>query len=109
MSLNLALFVSGDSGLAHVASAVRTAVLGPCGPTRAGRYGLAVPYRNLQSPFVCPELNPMNFTLQRCWAAECCIVPGKATCCADLAPARGLAARELLGPARLAAGRRIHA
>lgn len=98
---NVALFVSGDSGLAHVASAVGTPVLGLYGPTSAGRYGVAPPSRNLETPFDCPERNPMDFTLQRCWAAERCVFADKSTCCDDITPAWALeAARSLLSTAR---------
>lgn len=94
-----ALVVSGDSGIAHLANAVGTSVLAIYGPTWAGRYGVAPPSANLQSPFDCPELNPMNFTLQRCWYSGECIFPGKANCCEDVSPAVALeAARRLLKP-----------
>lgn len=113
----IALLVSGDSGLAHVANAVGAPVLGLYGPTWSGRYGITPPARNLQSPFECPELNPMNFTLQRCWATQRCIFAGKETCCEDIAPDVALgAACELLReaaarPERVAGteGRRMHA
>jgi ADP-heptose:LPS heptosyltransferase len=105
-----ALLVSGDSGLAHVANAVGTPVLGLYGPTWAGRYGAAAPSRNLQSAFDCPELNPMNFTLQRCWAIERCIYPYKTTCSEDISPEAALAeVRDLIGAARPMVRRRMHA
>lgn len=93
----IALLVSADSGLAHLAHAVGAPVVGIYGPTWAGRYGVAAPARNLQSPFDCPERQPMNFTLQRCWYSGQCVFPEKTTCCADVSPASVLAAaRELL-------------
>ena len=92
-----AMLVSGDSGIAHLASAVGTPVLAIYGPTWAGRYGVAERASNLQSPFECPEVNPMNFTTQRCWFSDTCIFPGKANCCEDVTPQRVLrAARHLL-------------
>lgn len=107
----VALVVSGDSGLAHVASAVGTPVLGLYGPTSAGRYAVAAPSRNLETPFDCPERNPMDFTLQRCWGAQRCVYPDKSTCCDDITPAAALAAaRALLCAARPApAERRMYA
>ncbi|HEX5417712.1 MAG TPA: glycosyltransferase family 9 protein [Chloroflexota bacterium] len=96
----IALLVSADSGLAHLANAVGTPVVGVYGPTWAGRYGIADPARNLQSPFDCPERQPMNFTLQRCWYTGRCIFPDKTTCCADVSVESVLAAVEDLLPPR---------
>ena len=94
---NTALVVSGDSGLAHLAHAVGTPVLAIYGPTWAGRYGVSSPSINLESPFDCPERNPMNFTTQRCWYTGQCIFSNKVTCCEDVMPEDVLAAaRELL-------------
>ncbi len=93
----VALVVSADSGIAHLASAVSAAVVGIYGPTWAGRYGAASPAVNLQSPFDCEERRPMNFTRQRCWYTGRCIFPGKASCTADVTPeAVGVAALILL-------------
>jgi len=95
----VAMLVSADSGLAHLANAVGTPVVGIYGPTWAGRYGVAAPARNLQSPFDCPERQPMNFTLQRCWYTGQCVFPEKTTCCADISVGSVLAAaRDLLPP-----------
>jgi hypothetical protein len=69
------------------------------GPTWAGRYGVAGPSTNLQSPFACPELRPMNFTLQVCWGVDRCVIPGKRTCCDDVAVESVL--RAVLDVARL--------
>lgn len=92
-----ALLVSGDSGLAHLAAAVGGRVVAIFGPTWSGRYGVAGAARNLQSPFSCPELNPMNFTVQRCWYSGTCIFPDKLSCCEDVAPGQVLeAAYQLL-------------
>lgn len=94
---NTALVVSGDSGLAHLAHAVGTPVVAIYGPTWAGRYGVSSPSINLESPFDCPERNPMNFTTQRCWYTGRCIFSNKVTCCEDVLPEDVLAAaRELL-------------
>jgi len=91
------LVVSADSGVGHLASAVGTPVLAIYGPTWAGRYGVAAPSLNLQSPFDCPERQPMNFTVQRCWFSGQCVFPGKTNCCEDVTPSAALAAaRELL-------------
>jgi len=93
----VAVLVSADSGLAHLANAVGTPVVGIYGPTWAGRYGVAAPARNLQSAFDCPERQPMNFTLQRCWYTGACVFPDKTTCCEDISVDTVLAAtRELL-------------
>ena len=86
--------VSADTGPAKVAAAVGTPVVGVFGPTWAGRYGHLPPSVNLQSPFDCPELNPLNFTVQRCWYSGRCIFPGKASCCEDVRPEQALAAVE---------------
>ncbi|HLH73717.1 MAG TPA: glycosyltransferase family 9 protein, partial [Chloroflexota bacterium] len=86
----LALLISGDSGIAHLASAVGTSVVAIYGPTWAGRYGVAGMAINLQSPFACSELNPMNFTTQWCWYSGRCIHPGKLNCCEDVTPETAL-------------------
>lgn len=102
-----ALLVSGDSGLAHLASAVGTPVLAIFGPTWAGRYGVPPPGRNLQSPFDCPDRQPMDFTLQRCWYTGRCIFAEKQNCCEDVTAARALAAaREILQEHPRSSGRR---
>lgn len=82
----VALLVSGDTGLAHLASALGSRVIAVYGPTWSGRYGVGGRAINVQSPFECSERNPMNFTLQRCWGGGRCIVPGKRTCCEDITP-----------------------
>jgi len=92
----LALLVSADSGIAHLASAVGTPVLAIFGPTWAGRYGANGTALNLQSPFPCSELNPMNFTTQRCWYSGQCLHSGKSTCCEDVTPESALAAARSL-------------
>src|SRR5262249_4078103 len=95
----IALLVSADSGLAHLASAVGTPLVGIYGPPWAGRYGVAAPARNLQSPFDCPERQPRNFTLQSCWYTGQCVFPDKSTCCADISvDSVHAAACELLSP-----------
>jgi ADP-heptose:LPS heptosyltransferase len=94
----VALVVSGDSGIAHLASAVGRPVVGIFGPTWFGRYGVPPPGRNLQSPFDCPEVNPLNFTTQRCWLTGRCVIPGKQTCCADVRPETVVAAALALLP-----------
>jgi ADP-heptose:LPS heptosyltransferase len=81
---NVACLISGDTGLAHVASAVGAPVVALYGPTWAGRYGTMGRSVNVQSTFACPERNPLNFTLQRCWAADRCVMPGKRSCCDDV-------------------------
>lgn len=92
-----ALVVSGDSGLAHLANVVGAPVLAIYGPTWAGRYGVAEPSIDLQTPFDCPERRPMNFTVQRCWYSGQCIYPGKLNCCEDVTPNDALnAAKKLL-------------
>lgn len=96
-----ALVVSGDTGLAHLASAVGATVLAIFGPTWSGRYGVAEPSINLQSPFDCPELVPMNFTVQPCWRRDRCSFLEKTGCCEDVSPAVALrAARCVLGRRR---------
>jgi ADP-heptose:LPS heptosyltransferase len=101
-----ALLVSADSGIAHLAAAAGTPVVGLYGPTVAGRYGVAPPSRNLSSPFDCPERRPMDFTRQRCWYTGQCIFADKSTCCADLTPAAVLAAvQDLLAETGAAGGR----
>ncbi len=88
------VLVSADTGPAKLAAAVGVPVVGIFGPTWAGRYGQVGAGVNLQSPFDCPERNPMNFTVQRCWYGGQCIFPGKATCCEDVSPERVLEAVE---------------
>ncbi len=90
------LVVSADTGIAHLASAVGSPVLAIFGPTWSGRYGVAPPSINLQTPFDCPERNPMNFTTQRCWYSGECIFPGKANCCEDVSPATAVEAAHRL-------------
>jgi ADP-heptose:LPS heptosyltransferase len=92
-----ALLVSADSGIAHLAGSVGTPVVGIYGPTWAGRYGARSPSRNVQSPFVCPELRPMNFTEQRCWYSGQCIFSNRQSCCDDVSVEAVFdAARDLL-------------
>jgi ADP-heptose:LPS heptosyltransferase len=81
-----AAVVSADTGPARLAAAVGTPVVALFGPTWAGRYGLPAPSVNLQSPFACPELQPRNFTLQRCWWSGVCRYPEKVNCLEDIAP-----------------------
>lgn len=90
----LGAFVSTDTGPAKLAAAVGTPVIGIFGPTWAGRYGQPPPSVNLQSPLDCPELDPLNFTLQRCWYSGQCIFAGKRNCCEDVRPEAVLAAVE---------------
>lgn len=94
----IGLLISGDSGIAHLAGAVGAPTIAIYGPTWAGRYGVAGPAANLQSPFDCPELSPMNFTTQRCWYSGWCIFTGKLTCCADVDPGQIVRAAHRLLP-----------
>lgn len=80
------LFISVDTGPAKIAAAVGTPTVALFGPTWAGRYGLPSPNVNLQSPFQCDHLQPMNFTLQPCWYSGRCAYTGKATCMEDIEP-----------------------
>ena len=91
------LFVSSDTGPAKIAAALGVPTVALFGPTWAERYGVPSPNVNLQSPFRCSELRPMNITLQPCWFSGQCVHPGKRTCTDDIDPARVLAeARRLL-------------
>lgn len=110
------VFVSADTGPAKLAAAVGTPVVEVFGPTWAGRYGQLARGQSLQSPFDCPELSPLNFTLQRCWYSGRCIFSGKVNCCEDVPPERVLAAVERLlasgaaaTPARPEGGRDVAA
>lgn len=80
------LFISVDTGPARIAAALGVPTVALFGPTWAGRYGLPPPHLNLQSPFHCDHMQPMNITLQPCWYGGQCVHPGKRTCTEDLDP-----------------------
>lgn len=94
------LFISADTGPARIAAALGVPTVALFGPTWGGRYGLPPPHVNLQSPFQCDQMQPMNITLQPCWYSGQCIHPGKRSCTEDLDPQLVVnAALELLGEA----------
>lgn len=80
------LFISVDTGPAKIAAAVGTSTVALYGPTWSGRYGLPWPNINLQSPFQCHHLRPMNFTSQPCWYSGRCAQADKRSCTDDIAP-----------------------
>ncbi len=92
------LCLSVDTGPGRIAAAVGTPTIMLVGPTWSGRYGLPSPNMNLQSPFACPHLNPMNFTEQPCWYSGICAFPDKRNCVDDIPPqsVRGLVKRILV-------------
>jgi len=83
--------VAVDTGIARLASAVRTPTVCLFGPTVSGRFGLredgddsAVHNRNLDSPLPCEVRNPRNMTEQSCWYSGQCVVDDHASCMDDI-------------------------